>query len=405
MKTVFILSLSSFLLAACYENISREAEIIHEKILTVDTHTDTPLRLMEGDYNLRERNDPSGIEGKIDFPRMKEGGLDAIFWAVFVWQGARTDEANKRATEEALDIITKIKEEVNNNSDLVELAVSPSDAYNLNRKGKRAVYIGMENGYPVESDINLVHKFYDLGVRYITLCHSSNNDICDSSTDPKGPEHNGLSEFGKRVVKEMNRLGMIIDVSHMSDKSFFDVISLSKVPVVATHSCTRSLCDQPRNMTDDMIKKLAEKGGVIQVTLVSSFIKTMESNPVRDSIFSELHKKFGNIDSLSDDEKRKARVEWMKLENKYPRKLATVSDFVDHIDHVVNLVGVDYVGIGSDFDGGGALKDCFDVSEIKNITVELLKRGYSEEDIRKIWGGNFMRIFKEVEERTKLKIN
>src|SRR4030042_5974631 len=224
MKTVFILSLSSFLLAACYENISREAEIIHEKILTVDTHTDTPLRLMEGDYNLRERNDPSGIEGKIDFPRMKEGGLDAIFWAVFVWQGARTDEANKRATEEALDIITKIKEEVNNNSDLVELAVSPSDAYNLNRKGKRAVYIGMENGYPVESDINLVHKFYDLGVRYITLCHSSNNDICDSSTDPKGPEHNGLSEFGKRVVKEMNRLGMMIDVSHISDKAFQDVI-------------------------------------------------------------------------------------------------------------------------------------------------------------------------------------
>ncbi len=298
-------------------------------------------------------------------------------------------------------ILDSIYVEVDRNKEISGLAFAPDDVVRFKKEGKRAIYIGMENGYPIGTDLSRVEHFYNRGVRYITLCHTSNNDICDSSTDKKGPDHNGLSDFGKEVVKKMNELGMIIDVSHISDKSFYDVIELSDAPVIASHSSVRAICDHPRNMTDDMIKKLAEKGGVIQICLLGNYIKKADTTSMNYIKKQELREKYNNFDFKNEAERDSAWAEWRRINKEYPQKLPTIADAVDHIDHVVKLVGVDYVGIGSDFDGGGGLADCKDVSDYPKITEELLRRGYSEEDIAKIWGGNFLRVFREIEKHKK----
>ena len=397
---IAIFSLTGFLMNNCQttENrVAKKVEKIHDQALTVDTHCDTPMWLLRSDFDMGKRNDPHEGGGKVDFIRMKEGGMDAMFFAVFISQGERTPEGNKKAKERALKIFDAILNTVNKHLDLAEIALNPDDAYEIEIVGKRAVYIGVENGYPVGNDLANIKEFYDLGARYITLCHTRNNDICDSSTDRNGPEHNGLSDFGRKVVAEMNKLGMIVDVSHISDKAFYDVLEVFEAPVIASHSCARAICDSPRNLTDDMLKKLAENGGVIQVCFVSSFIKLSEPFPERDSAMQALQEKYGSFDDLTDEEMDQARKEWYGINKKFPPKLATVSDMVDHIDHIVKVAGIDHVGIGTDFDGGGGLKDCYDVSQMKNITSELVKRGYTTKEIEKIWGGNFMRVFREVE--------
>ncbi len=383
-------------------DLLKKARAIHDRALTIDTHTDTPLMLRSGSFDIGKRNDPRKRGGgKVDFPRMKEGGLDSVFFAVFVGQGELTPEGREKAKNNALNQFSLIKNGVKTYPDLAKLALRSEDAPLIEKKGKRAIYIGMENGYPLGKDISLVNKYYNLGARYITLCHTSNNDICDSSTDRKGKLHGGLSEFGKEIVKEMNRIGMIIDVSHISDDSFYDVLKYSKAPVIASHSCARAICNNPRNVDDKMLKLLAEKRGVIQLCILSEYVKTPKPNPSRDEAFRKLRSKYSNYSKLPEQEKAKVRAEWYELSRKYPRELATVSEAVDHIDHIVKIAGIDHVGIGTDFDGGGALKDCYDSSELWRITFELVKRGYSEEDIKKIWGGNFFRVFKAVEAHSK----
>jgi len=369
----------------------------HQELLTIDTHTDTPLRLIRSGANLSLRDDPRKGGGKIDFPRMREGGLDGVFFAVYVGQGPRDEEGNEHARQEAMEIFDSIHAVIQRYPDIIQPALAADDLEKINKDGRLAIFIGMENGYPVGNDISLVQQFYNLGARYITLCHSSNNDICDSSTDRGGPEYRGLSEFGKQIVKEMNRLGMIIDVSHISDKAFYDVLDLTAVPVIASHSGSRSICDHPRNLDDDMLAALAKNGGVIQVCLVPEYVKEMEPYPERDSAKQAVVRKHGNYYELADEAREAFLRDWFAVDSIYPPHLPTVSDFVDHIDHIVQIAGIDHVGIGSDFDGGGGLADCFDVSEMGNITYELLNRGYSDEDIQKIWSGNFLRVFREVE--------
>ncbi len=290
--------------------------------------------------------------GCVDFPRMKEGGLDAEFFAVFTEQGPRNDSTYSKVYSEAFAILDAIHRNVEKDPSMAEIALSPDDAYRLKKNGKIAAFIGIENGYPIGKDISHIKELYDRGARYVTLCHSANNDICDSSTDPAGPENKGLSAFGAEVVMEMNRLGMMVDVSHISDKSFFDVISSSKAPVIASHSSCRSLCSSPRNLTDDMLQALKLNGGVIQICILSNYIKTPEPNPELDARMKELREKYGDFRKLTDEQRRAMREERSEIRNKY-RKLATVSDVVDHIDHVVQVIGIDYVGIGTDFDGGG----------------------------------------------------
>ena len=372
--------------------------VIHHRALTVDTHCDTPMALLEQGFDVGKKN--AAPQSRVDFPRMKEGGLDAIFFAAFTSQKARTPENTEAAFRLAHQMIDSTYAVCKKYSHLAEVATTPGDAVRLEKEGKRAIFMGMENGFPLGTDLRRVKEFYDRGVRYITLCHSQNNDICDSSSDKKGPEHQGLSKFGENVIKEMNRLGMMVDVSHISDEAFFDVIKRSKAPVIASHSSVRAIANHPRNMTDEMIRALAKNGGVIQICLLDDYIKNPDTTSVRYQKEKEIRQIFNTTyNSMSETEKEEIRRQWREVREKYPKSLPTVADCVDHIDYVKNLVGIDYVGIGSDFDGGGGLDGCADVSEFPNITAEMLRRGYTEEEITKVWGGNFFRVFKEVEKR------
>lgn len=328
---------------------------------------------------------------------MEQGGLDAAFFAVFIGQDKLTPEKYTEANHRALEIFDAVNKEVNRHTNRAEIALWASDAARIKGENKRAIFIGVENGYPIGTDLLLIEKYFNLGARYLTLCHTRNNQICDSSTDPEGYVHNGLSQFGFEVVKELNRLGMLVDVSHISDSAVTDCIAASAVPVFASHSCARSLRDIPRNLSDTLIKAIAKSGGVIQLCLLSDYIKTPTPYPARDSARQALRIKYNNR-NLTPEERIEVFDAWHDLDKKFPPVLAAVSDAVDHIDHIVKIAGIDHVGIGSDFDGGGALNGCFDASEMINITVELLKRGYSEDDIAKIWGVNFLNVLKKAEE-------
>jgi membrane dipeptidase len=385
------------------EAFKLKARAIHDKALTVDTHIDTPMHMLRGDWKVGERHDPGQREsGKVDLPRMAEGGLDAAFFAVFVGQGERTPEGYAGAKEQAIALLDAIHKMAVDYPQLVEIAVSPDDAYRIEKEGKRAAFIGMENGYPIGKDLSLLEEYYKRGIRYLTLCHTQDNDICDSSTDKQNPEDNGLSDFGKEVVAECNRLGIMVDVSHISDQSFFDVFKLTRAPVIASHSGVRALCDVERNLSDEMLKQLALNGGVIQVCFVSSYLKKEKPNPERDKALEAIREKYGSRRNIRDEAMlAKMEEEYEAIMEKYPGEKATVKNLCDHIDHVVKLVGVDYVGIGTDFDGGGEIDGCEEVSQMPRITEELVRRGYSEEDICKIWGGNLMRVFRRVIEIAK----
>ena len=398
-----LITILLFAFAGCSGELSEEqildkAAKIHDQVLTIDTHNDTPMRFRNPEFNMGESHDRNNNGGRVDFPRMKDGGLDGAFFAVFVGQGPRDAEGNKKVYERANSIFASIHTTIEKHQDLVGLALTPEDAYQLEAEGKRAVFIGLENGYPIGMDLNKVKEMYDHGARYITLCHSSNNDICDSSTDRKGPEHDGLSEFGVEVVEEMNKLGIMVDMSHASDKSFYDAIDVSEAPIIASHSCCWALCENPRNLKDDMLVKLADNGGVIQMCILSGYLLAPEPNPEKDAEEAALRTKYSNFQDLSEEDMAKARKEFRSLRNKYPAKLVTVKEVVDHIDHVVEVAGIDHIGIGTDFDGGGGIEDCADASEMGNITIELVRRGYTKKEIEKIWGGNIMRVLNEVEE-------
>ncbi|SDL82761.1 membrane dipeptidase [Catalinimonas alkaloidigena] len=374
------------------------ADSVHFAVFTVDTHVDTPMQMMDSTFDLTETHDAHATGSQVDFPRMKEGGLDAAFFAVYLGQGDRTPEGHAEAKRRALAIFDTIHKAAERHADLAGIAMTADQGEQLVEDGKIAMFIGMENGWPVGNDLSLLKTYYDLGGRYITLSHTSNNDICDSSTDKEGPEYGGLSAFGEEVVKEMNRLGMMVDVSHVSDSTFWDVMALTTAPVIASHSSAYALCDHPRNMKDDMLKRLAENGGVIQVNLLGDYVKKMEQDPARDSAFAALREKYPNFGDLSPEDREKAREEFRALNKAYPKKLPTIADAVDHIDHIVEVAGIDHVGIGADFDGGGGLADCYDVSEYPKLTEELVRRGYSDEDIAKIWGGNLLRVMRAVEQ-------
>ena len=379
------------------EEITARALAIHERVLTVDTHADTPLRMIEPGFDLAVRHNPLDTGSKVDYPRMKEGGLDAIFFAAFVSQDIRDNEGNKRAKALVTEMIDAVISSTEENSNLVGLALTPKDAYTLEEDGKRAIYLAIENGYPIGDDLANIELFFNKGVRYITLVHSSNNDIADSATDTAGPEHNGLSAFGEQVVREMNRLGIMVDVSHASDDVFFDAIAISEAPIIATHSNARTVTEHDRNMSDEMLRLMAENGGVVQLTLLSSYLRDDPPNPERSAALQELRSSMKNVSSMTLEERAERRLAFNEINKKFPTPLATVEDVVDHIDHMVSVAGIDHVGIGCDFDGGGGIDGVLDASEVMNITIELVRRGYSEEDIEKIWGKNVMRVFEEVQ--------
>ena len=398
MKTIYVIPAVLLILASCgtpEERQEKKAARIHAAALTVDSHTDTALDLNREGYDFGIRNDPVKTRTKIDLPRIKEGKMDGIWFATFVGQGERTPEGNEEAKQEAYEIIRDIYSTVERFPDDLEIATASGDLQRIAKKGKHAIYLGLENGYPLGNDLSLIDTFYNMGIRYITLVHTDNNDICDSSTD--SVEHGGLTPFGREVVERMNDLGILVDVSHASDESFYQVVDASRAPVIASHSCSRAMCDNPRNMTDDMLLRLKENGGVIQMCIFSDYVKTPAPNPERDSARQAVRDKYGEYKDLDREGKEVFYQEMSALNRDFPSELATVSEAVDHIDHIADLIGIDYVGIGTDFDGGGGLEDCFDVSQMGNITLELVRRGYTAREIKKIWGGNLTRVFREAE--------
>ncbi len=378
---------------------------IHKNVLTIDTHVDI------GRNYATKKLDP-GIDNprlRCDLVKMEKGGMDGVFLAVFVGQGPLDDEGYKRAYETAIEkfnAIHRLTEKMY--PDRCELALSPSEVKRIADMGKKAIMIGIENGYPIGKDLSLVNKYYDMGARYITLCHSRHNQICDSSS-PEEPLHNGFSEFGKKVVAEMNRLGIICDVSHISEKSFWDLIDITKAPVIASHSGCSALKEHERNLTDKQLKALAKNGGTIQIVALDSFLKA--ESPEHKEAMEKLRKKIGlpsqrEIWGMSREE-RMALIpkfeEYARQKEEIEKKIpgTNVKDFVDHIDHAVKIAGIDHVGIGTDFDGGGGISGFNNHAEAQNVTKELIQRRYSEEEIRKIWGENLLRVWSEVEKVAK----
>ena len=348
----------------------------------LDSHCDTPSQILRL-RDLRMDND----HAHVDFPKLKCGQVDGAFFALYV----PASKVGEEAYEYAWKLMDGVRESLAVNSDLARLAVSPEDGYANKSNGLFSVYVGLENGSPIRT-VDDLQDFYDAGVRYVTLCHSADNQICDSCAS-KEKTWNGLSPFGREVVAEMNRLGMLADVSHISDEAFYDVLNCSSKPVVATHSCCRALADHPRNMTDDMIRALAAAGGVMQINFYPLFI---------DGGFSDVLAASGIIDrgevvenefiaDPSDPEKRRA---WNMIQDELaalPRPSYKL--IVDHIDHAVNLAGIDHVGIGSDFDGIEVTPEGLeDISMMPKIFDEMRARGYCESDIEKIAGQNFFRV-------------
>lgn len=395
MSAILVLMLG--FLISC-ETVEEKAARIHNKVFTIDSHTDTPLKFMNHDFDISQEHNAREGGGKIDIPRMEKGGLDAAFFAVFIGQGPRDSAGLAQAFIKSDEIFNAVYQTLEPLGDMAEIAITPEDGYRLEKEGKRAIYLGIENGYALGNKVENIDYFFNRGARYITLVHTRNNDLSDSSTDEAGPEFDGLSELGEQVVKRMNELGIMVDLSHASDSAFFDALRVSKAPIIASHSCSRALCDNPRNLTDTMLGALAQNGGVVQMCILSDYVKEMPSYPERDSAKVAFRESHGSWEDFTPEQRRQAIRDWYQLDVDFPPNLANVQDVVDHIDHMVEIAGIDHVGIGTDFDGGGGVEGCYDVSEMGNITLELVKRGYSEKEIQKIWGGNLMRVFNQVQQ-------
>jgi membrane dipeptidase len=374
------------------ELVSR-ARAIHDRVVTIDTHDDIPF-----DFATPEV-DP-GIRGtrQVDIPKMVEGRLDVAFFVVFVGQGPRTPEGNERAKELALTkfrAIRRMAEEMH--PDKIGIAYRPDQVHRILRSGRRVAAIGIENGYVIGRDLTLIRRYFDLGARYMTLTHGGHNDIGDSATpraDEPAAEHGGLSAFGRDVIDRMNRVGMMVDVSHVAKSTSLDAMRLSRAPVIASHSGVRAVNDHPRNMDDEQLLALKRNGGVIQVVALGEFVK---SSPERRAAARALYQEFGvtRAGDMTASQRTELRRRMAELDQRFPP--ATVKDFVNHIDYAVRLIGIDHVGISSDFDGGGGIVGWRDASETFNVTLELVRRGYSEGEIRKLWGGNLLRVWREVE--------
>ena len=378
---------------------------VYGQYLTLDSHIDIPF-----DYMDNPKHDPgNSTEMQVDFSKMKEGGLDSGFFIVYVGQSNLTDDGFKKAKDQAMLKFKAIHKMIQTYPDKILLALEPNDIRNAKEKGKISAAIGIENGYIIGNNINLLEDFYNLGARYITLAHIGHNQISDSSIPKKSLNdaseiHGGLSSFGKEVISKMNQLGIMVDISHISDKAALQAIKLSQTPVIASHSSARAIANHPRNLSDNIIKKIANKNGVIQVVAFSSYI---EVNKERNNAINSLRKFI--VDLTGDKifiyrkhtEHPQYKIKMDEINRDFP--LPSVDKFVDHVDYIVNLVGINYVGISSDFGGGGGIDGWMDASQTKNITLALLERGYSKNDIKKIWSENFLRVWTDVINHSKKK--
>src|ERR1700680_3227086 len=381
---VLLMAGGTFISSGAGDDVSARAKTLHFKSIVVDTHDDTTQRLIwEKGFDLAARH----ADGNIDIPRMKEGGLGAIFFSIWLPGSVTGPETVKRP----LDQIDAVREQVRRHPKELALCTTAEEVRRAHAQGKIAALMGVEGGHMIASDLGVLRMYAALGVRYMTLTHSVNDEWADSSTDK--PVHNGLTEFGKDVVREMNRLGMIVDISHVSDKTFYDALAVTTKPVIASHSSCRALSDVPRNMTDDMIRALAKNGGVIAINFGEGFLNPKDAELLKKAINSVYTEPTLTGKALDDYSTKQFHEEMVHPAVAY----AAIDDAVAHIDHAVKIAGIDHVGIGSDFDGISAPpKGLEDISRMASLKAALRKKGYSEPDIRKIFGGNTLRVLREV---------
>ncbi|MBT8280527.1 MAG: dipeptidase [Muriicola sp.] len=396
------------------EALTAKAREIHEKVITIDTHDDINVKNFTDSINYTQR-----LETQLNIPKMEEGGLDVAWLIVYTGQDSLTPTAYARAEENAMakfDAIHRLCEDIA--PDQIGLALSSQEVRELHKEGKKVAMIGVENAYPIGEDLANFEKYHQLGARYVSLSHNGHSQFADSNTGEADSVwlHNGLSEIGKNAVYEMNRLGIMIDISHPAKSSMKQMIELSKAPLIASHSSARALCDHSRNLDDEQLQWLKENGGVVQTVAFSSYLNT-EKDEKYKAYMKELYQQVA--DSLDINWYERSQFRSLSPEQRaefienYPKVMAmgkelaktktdvppavNVSDFVDHIDYMVDLIGIDHVGISSDFDGGGGIEGWSDASETFNVTLELVKRGYSEEEIAKLWGENLLRVLDEVQ--------
>lgn len=369
--------------------VSERARQLHMRALVVDTHSDTPQRMVFDGFDLGARD----ADGHVDIPRMREGGLDAPFFSIWVPSSVTGPVAVKRALQQ----IDAVREQTRRHPRHLVLATTVDDIRAAHQQGKIAALMGVEGGHMIDDDLGVLRLLHALGVRYMTLTHFLNNNWADSSTDK--PKHNGLTAFGKDVVREMNRLGMMVDISHVSDKTFYDAVALSKAPVIASHSSVRAICSHPRNMSDDMLRAVARNGGVVMINFELSFLSEEYRKALNIQDMTVIERQFAakcgaNLSCMILEGNREAR---RKMEEGALPKVSW-EKIIEHIEHVIKVAGVDHVGLGSDFDGATMPYGMDDASMLPRITQALLDRGYAERDIEKVLGGNLLRVMERVEQ-------
>ena len=397
------------------DELLAKAKAIHERVMTLDTHCDINVSNFTDSINYTQE-----LENQVNLPKMIKGGLDVPWFVVYTGQDTLTDEGYAKAYDNAMakfNAILKLCKEIA--PDQIALATTSQEARDIYASGKKVAMIGIENGYPIGTDISRVKQFYDLGARYMSLSHNGHSQLCDSNTGEEDDVwlHNGVSELGKEVIKEMNKYGMLIDVSHPSKKSIKDMIKLSKAPIIASHSSARALCDHSRNLDDEQLQWIKENGGVVQTVAFKTYVNK-DKQEARDEKLKGIQQKIADslgvkwitswaeYGALTDDEKTdfmKNRRNIMKMADEKAEGMSdipeavNVADFVDHIDYLVEKIGIDHVGISSDFDGGGGVEGWNDASETLNVTIELVRRGYTEEEIDQLWSGNLLRALDEAQ--------
>ena len=413
------LLLASIFLFSCQNEVKTETfdekvKRVHAEVITIDTHCDINVSNFTEETNYTQR-----LNTQVDIPKMKEGGLDVAWFIVYTGQGELNEEGYSKAKENAY---SKFEAIANLTSQFapedIELARSSQEVFDIVDRGKLVAMIGVENAYPIGTDLSEVERYHELGARYISLAHNGHSQFSDSNTGESDDVwlHDGLSELGVQMVAEMNRLGIMIDISHPSKQAIKDMVSLSKAPIIASHSSARALCDHSRNLDDEQLMWIKENGGVVQTVAFSSYLNTEKhkayssylsdiETSIKDSLQIEIppRRSWSQLDDSQIQEAldnyRKVRgiaSEIAAVDENAPEAVS-VKDFVDHIDYMVELIGIDHVGISSDFDGGGGIHGWRDASETENVTRELLERGYAEEDIKKLWGLNLLRVLDEVQ--------
>lgn len=414
--TAVLLFLSSYMANSqnTDQDIIEKAKEIHEKVITIDTHNDINVKNFT-----RNKNYTVDLGTQVNLPKMEKGGLDVSWLIVYTGQGELNAEGYAAAYENAIqkfEAIHRLTEEIA--PDQIALATNSQEVRELVDRGKKVAMIGVENAYPVGEDLQIIKEFYDRGARYMSLSHNGHSQFCDSNTGEENDEwlYNGLSDLGEKAVAEMNKYGMMIDVSHPSKEAIKDMFELSKAPLIASHSSARALCNHSRNLDDELLELFKEHGGVVQTVAFSSYLNTEKHNAFSDAsekVYKEKAQEMNfeilprdsvrNLEEAEQDKyyenyrevKQSSASEIEKLKNEY--NPVNVSDFVDHIDYMVKKIGIDHVGISSDFDGGGGIDGWDDASESLNVTIELVKRGYTEEEIAKLWGENLLRVMDEVQ--------